>query len=368
MTHGKRLSRVIRAAPAGTGGAFMKEARQPNAAPKSPETAAMRLLRRCSRHTVIVMRTTKAVVVDPAALGRFVISEFPAPEPAKNEAIVRVKAVSVNRGEVRYSMSAPAGRRPGWDLAGIVEKAAADGTGPKEGARVVGLLSLGSWAQLVAVPTNALAELPAGVSFEAASTLPVAGLTSLHSLYKGGFLLGKKVLVTGATGGTGDFTIQLAKLGGAVVVGLTRSRDRESVVREFGADHVVVGDDLSPAAALGAYDLIVDSVGGAHFGKTVEMLAPRGVCVIFGATAGTEISFNASKFYPTGHLSIYGFILFKELDIEPASVGLKILGDLVAAGKLKPRIEIVESWGKVVELTQQLTDRKFVGKAVLQVD
>jgi NADPH2:quinone reductase len=301
----------------------------------------MRLPPDRSRYTVIVMRTIKAVVVDPASPGRFVISEFPAPEAASNEAIVRVKAVSVNRGEVRYSMSAPAGRRPGWDLAGIVEKPAADGTGPKEGARVVGLLSLGSWAQLVTVPTHALAELPASVSFDVASTLPVAGLTSLHSLYKGGFLLGKKVLVTGATG---DFTIQLAKLGGATVVGLTRSKERESIVREFGADHVVVGDDLSPAAALGPYDLIVDS------------------------TAGTEISFNATKFYPTGQLSIYGFILFKELNVEPASVGLKILADLVAAGKLKPRIEIVGSWSKVVDLTQQLTDRKFVGKAVLQVD
>jgi NADPH:quinone reductase-like Zn-dependent oxidoreductase len=314
------------------------------------------------------MRTTKAVVVDPAAPGRFVISEFPAPEPARNEAVVSVKAVSINRGEVRYSLSAPAGRRPGWDLAGLVQKAAADGTGPKEGTRVVGMLSLGSWAQLAAVPTNALAEIPENASFEVASTLPVAGLTALHSLYKGGFLLGKKVLVTGATGGTGDFTIQLAKLGGATVVGLTRSKEREPIVREFGADHVVVGDDLSPAAALGPYDLIVDSVGGAHFGKTVEMLAHRGVHVIFGATAGTEVSFNASKFYPTGNLSIYGFILFKELNIEPASVGLKILGDLVASGKLKPRIEVVENWSKVAEITQQLTDRKFVGKAVLQVD
>jgi len=210
--------------------------------------------------------------------------------------------------------------------------------------------------------------LPASVSFEVASTLPVAGLTALHSLYKGGFLLGKTILVTGATGGTGDFTIQLAKLGGARVVALARSKQREPIVREFGADHIVVGDDLTPAAALGPYDLIVDSVGGPNFGKTVEMLAHRGVLVIFGATAGSEISFNASKFYPTGNLSIYGLILFKELNIEPASVGLKILADLVASGKLRPRIEIVESWTKGAQIAQQLTDRQFVGKAVLRVD
>jgi NADPH:quinone reductase-like Zn-dependent oxidoreductase len=314
------------------------------------------------------METTKAVVVDPAAPGRFVIGDFPGPVPLADQAVVRVRAVSVNRGEVRYSMSAPAGRRPGWDLAGVVEQAAADGSGPKVGSRVVGLMSLGSWAQRVAVPTNALAEIPANVSYEAASTLPVAGLTALHILYKGGFLLGKKVLVTGATGGTGDFSIQLAKLGGATVVALTRSKEREAIVREFGADHVVVGDDLSPAAALGPFDLIIDSVSGPAFGNTVEMLASRGVHVIFGATAGAQITFNASKFYLAGGASIYGFILFKELSIEPASVGLKILGDLVAAGKLRPRIEVVENWKKVAEITQQLTDRKFVGKAVLTID
>ena len=265
-------------------------------------------------------------------------------------------------------MSAPAGRRPGWDLAGVVEKAAADGTGPKEGSRVVGLLNVGSWAQSVAVPTNAVAELPDSVSFEAASTLPVAGLTALHSLSKGGLLLGRRILVTGATGGTGDFTIQLAKLAGALVVALVRSKDREPIVRQFGADHVVIGDDLSPAAALGPYDLIVDSVGGPNFGKTIEMLATGGVHVIFGTTAGTDISFNASKFYLAGNASLYGFILFKELNIEPASVGLKILAELVASGKLRPRVEIVESWTKVAELAQQLMDRKFVGKAVMRVD
>jgi NADPH:quinone reductase len=323
---------------------------------------------RDQKPTVLIMSTTKAIVVDPNAAGRLVIAEFPAPVALPNQAIVRVQAVSINRGEVRHAMSAPAGRRPGWDLAGIVEQAAADGTGPTVGSRVVGLLNVASWAQRVAVPTDALAELPASVSFEVAATLPVAGLTALHSLYKGGFLLGKRVLVTGATGGTGDFTIQLAKLGGAEVVALVRSKDRESIAREFGADHVVVGDDLSPAAALGRYDLIVDSVGGPNFGKTIEMLAQRGVHVIFGTTAGTDITFNASKFYLAGNASLHGFILFKELNVEPASVGLKILAELVAAEKLRPRIEVVESWTKVAELAQQLMDRKFVGKAVMRVE
>jgi NADPH2:quinone reductase len=320
------------------------------------------------KFTVWVMNTIKAVVVDPAAPGRLAIAEFAEPKPLPGEAVIRVKAVSINRGEVRRAMSAPAGRRPGWDFAGVVEQAAADGAGPREGSRVVGMLDSGSWAQRIVAPTHALSELPDSVSFEAASTLPVAGLTALHSLYKGGFLLGKKVLITGATGGTGDFMIQLAKLGGAIIVALSRSKEKESIVRDFGADHVVVGDNLVPAAALGPYDLILDSVGGAHFGTTIQMLGPRGTHILFGATAGAQVTFDASKFYPAGNARLYGFILFKELNVEPASVGLKILADLIAAGKLRPRIEVVESWTKVADLTQRLMDRKFVGKAVMRIE
>jgi hypothetical protein len=67
-------------------------------------------------------------------------------------------------------------------------------------------------------------------------------------------------------------------------------------------------------------------------------------------------------------MSIYGFILFKELAVEPASVGLKILSRLVADGKLRPRIEMVENWSKIADIARQLTDRTFVGKAVMRVD
>ena len=314
------------------------------------------------------MSKIRAVVVDPASPERLVLKEFDPPIPQRNELLVRVKATSLNRGEIRMAADAPAGRRPGWDFAGIVEQAAEDGSGPAEGARVVGMIHPGAWAELIAAPTNAVAELPAAVSFEVASTLPVAGLTALHSLYKGGFLAGKSVLITGATGGTGDFTIQLAKLGGATVVALVRSQDRVDTVKKFGADHVVVGDDLSPAKQFGPYPLIVDSVGGDVFGKVNAMLAPRGVHVLFGTTAGNEITIVGNQLYRIGMASIYGLILFNELNIEPASVGLKLLAKLVAEQKLKPRIDVVEPWTNVAAVAKQLIDRKFVGKAVLTME
>ena len=106
---------------------------------------------------------------------------MPDPEPLPNEAIVAVKAFSLNRGEVRALSSKPPGSLTGWDVAGVVERAAADGSGPTEGARVVALITTG-WAQRAAVPTHAMAVLPDEVDFAAAATVPVAGITALLAL------------------------------------------------------------------------------------------------------------------------------------------------------------------------------------------
>src|SRR3989475_3875927 len=159
------------------------------------------------------MSTNLAVAADPDAPGRLVIRPVPEPTADRSEALVRVHAISLNRGEARRSGMAAAGWRPGWDLAGVVERAAADGSGPSVGARVVGFLPEGAWAQRVAVPKSALAELPDKVTFSQAATFPVAGLTALHALSKGGLALGRRVLVTGATGGGGGLAGAAARVG-----------------------------------------------------------------------------------------------------------------------------------------------------------
>src|SRR5438128_9032805 len=176
-----------------------------------------------------------AVVVDPDAPGRRFIASIPDPTPDRDEAIVRVRAISLNRGEVRRAGMAAAGWRPGWDLAGELERAAADGSGPRAGARVVGMLGEGAWAERVAVPTHALAELPEKVTFSQAATFPVAGLTALYALAKGGLLLDRRVLVTGATGGVGDFAVQLARLAGAHVTASARRAEPVAALRALGA-------------------------------------------------------------------------------------------------------------------------------------
>src|SRR5215470_1630451 len=228
--------------------------------------------------------SNRAVVVDPAAPGRLVIASVPDPAPDRGEAIVRVRAISLNRGEVRRSGMAAAGWRPGWDLAGEVERAAADGSGPRAGARVVGMLGEGAWAGRVAVPTHALAELPEKVTFSQAATLPVAGLTALYALEKGGLLVGRRVLVTGATGGVGDFAVQLARLGGAHVTASARRADQSATVRQLGAHEVVVGDEI-PATP--KYDLVIESVGGRTLGTALAALERGGVFVTLGDSTST---------------------------------------------------------------------------------
>ena len=168
----------------------------------------------------------RALVADRSAPSGVSLREAPDPEPGSGEALLEVRAVSLNRGEVRRLPLREEGTIPGWDIAGVVRRAAADGSGPAEGARAVALADEGGWAELAVAPTARMAELPDGVSFADASTLPVAGLTAVRALEVGGPLLGRRVLVTGAAGGVGRFAVQLAHRAGAHVTGVVRSPER----------------------------------------------------------------------------------------------------------------------------------------------
>ncbi len=314
------------------------------------------------------MKKTRAVVVDPAIESKLVLQEVEDTVPLPNEAVVKVEAISLNRGEVRMAQFAPAGKRPGWDFAGTVLEAAKDGSGPQVGARVVGMVKSGAWTNRLNTPTEHIAEIPDSVSFAVASTLPVAGLTAYHALKKGGLLLGKPVLVTGATGGVGNYAIQLAKLSGAKVVAHIRRADQEAEVRQAGADAVVIGDDITANKPFGDYWLIIESVGDATLGQALRALDEGGTVVSFGTSAGNSVTFDGQKFYGTGSTTLYGLILFDEFTrLETPSDGLKRLADLVAEGKLTPQISVEDSWENIAAISQDLLARKYPGKAVLIV-
>ncbi|HLH23777.1 MAG TPA: zinc-binding dehydrogenase [Chloroflexota bacterium] len=309
-----------------------------------------------------------AVVVDPQAPGRLALREVDEPVPGPSEAVVQVRAISLNRGEVRRAQAAAPGWRPGWDLAGTVLQEATDGSGPRTGTRVVGLVNPGAWAERVPVRTGALAPLPQDVSFVQAATLPVAGLTALWALARGGLLLDKAVLVTGASGGVGHLACQLARQAGARVVGAVREASHAAIAREAGAGAVVVGEDLAAAGAHGPYDLILESVGSGSLSAALGLLAPDGVCVSFGASAGPDVTFNAQRFYATGGATLYGFLLFHEATRRSVSAGLARLAALVAAGQLRPHVDAEAPWDQIGRQAQRLLDRRLVGKIVLRVE
>ena len=313
------------------------------------------------------MSTVRAVVVDPSATNRLVFRDVVYPSPVPSEALVRLKALSLNRGEVRTAWMAESEWRPGWDIAGVVEKEAADGSGPRAGARVVGMLDEGAWAEVVAVPTIRLAELPESVTFAQAATLPIAGLTALWTLEYGGLLLDRRVLITGATGGVGHLAIQLARLAGAQVTAVVRQAKYEAMVKEAGAHQVLVSEDLGDARGSGLYDHILDSVGGRTLANALLLLAPDGTCVNFGMSGGREVTFDLRHFFLLGGATLYGFIIFHELKRKSVSEGLARLSRFVADGRLRPQIEVEAPWTQVGEVAQRLMNRGFTGKAVLHV-
>ena len=308
-----------------------------------------------------------AVVVDPTAAQRLTLRAVEQPTPHHDEVLVRVAAISLNRGEVDGAMHAEAGARPGWDFAGTVTQAAADGTGPALGARVVGLMPTGAWAEFVAVPTNLVATLPDAVTFAQAATLPVAGLTALYAVEKATGIIGRTALVTGASGGVGYFATRLAHLAGAFVVGTVRQEQHADLVRTAHADHVVVGDSIDAAREFGPYRLIVDGVGGQTLSTALTMLAHSGTAVMYGSTTGADIAFNIWSVAGVGRTSIQGLTLFNELGNAPANEGLDRLARLVAAGKLNAHIALEAPWTEIGAVARQLLDRGYPGKAVLHI-
>ena len=220
----------------------------------------------------------QAIVIDPRSPQRVGFRSVEPPAPRATEALVRVKAISLNRGEVVYRVQGEAGTRLGWDLAGVVEQPAAAGQGPARGARVVGLLRSGAWAEQAAVPVNALAELGSSVTYAQAAALPTAGLTALAAIGHGGSLLARTVLVTGASGGLGLIACRLASLAGARVIGQVRQPQSAPLAQEAGAGHVVVGENIAATEPFGPYHLIVEQLGGqlSIAGQADQPLQPEG--------------------------------------------------------------------------------------------
>ena len=292
---------------------------------------------------------------------RLKLAEVDEPQPRANEALIAVHATSLNRGELRLLTIRPDGWIPGQDIVGVVERAAADGSGPAVGARVVALVDEAGWAERVAVPTERLAVLPEEVSFVAAATLPVAGTTALRTLRLGGDLTGQQVLVTGASGAVGRFQIQIAREQGASVTAIAAARHADDL-RGLGAEQVVDAIEL----AKGPFSLITESVGGESLAHAIERVAPGGTIVMFGSSSGELTPVGFRQFVP-GHegAKLQTFAYYN----SGSGIGADIasLLTLVAAGRLETRVALTIPWTDLAQALDALRQRSFSGKAVLTI-
>jgi NADPH:quinone reductase-like Zn-dependent oxidoreductase len=299
-----------------------------------------------------------ALVVDPTAPNSIAFSEVPEPGPKPTQAVVAVLRVSLNHGDLNDATSGrlSSGDVLGSDVAGVVVQSAADGSGPQEGERVVGLAA-GAFAKRVAIDSSDLAPLPGSVELEVAAGLPVAGLAALRSLRAAGELSGRRVLVTGASGGVGTFTVQLAADAGAHVIASVGEPGRGEGLQALGASEVVVG--LEEVAAI---DVVIDSVGGPQMVQAWKRLTSGGVLVSVGWTSGEPAVF--SPYATVGPQKS----LTSHLNLPPFGADLSTLVQLVEKGALRVAIGMRVGLAEFARAADALLERRVRGKAILDAE
>ncbi len=276
------------------------------------------------------------------------VREVPTPAPAPGEALVRVKAAGIAKGNwlitrglpliarPSYGLRRPAAPIAGLQFAGVIESLPDDATDLQVGDAVFGQHA-GSFAEHVAVPLDALARKPDVVSFAQAASAPIPGTAALQAIRAAGVVAGQRVLVVGASGGVGSYLVQIAKSEGAHVTGVASTRNLTRL-RDLGADAVIdyTREDIDVADA--PYDAVFDLAGNRSVTALRRVLTPTGTLVIVGGsggrwTMGFERTVWAMLLDRVVRHRIIGLLS------QPNHDDLVALGDLMARGVLTPIVQ-----------------------------
>ncbi|MDT3440984.1 zinc-binding dehydrogenase [Pseudofrankia sp. BMG5.37] len=302
----------------------------------------------------------EALVYDPDRPAGLRLAEVAEPVLRPDEALVEVRAISLNFGELAYRTGrAQPGQVHGWDAAGVVVAGAEDGSGAVPGTPVVTFGWDGAWARRRAASTADLAVLPTALDPGAAAALPVAGVTALRAIRRLGSVLGRRVLITGASGGVGRFAVQLAARAGAEVIASVGTPERGEGLGRLGATDIVIG----PANVTGPVHGALDNVGGTQLAEAFALLEPGGVALAIGKASGqpTTIDFEQER-HRSGDRRIEPFVIGSGLAAD-----LGYLVRLLGQGRLDPQIGWRGSWERAPEAVEALLSRRVAGKAILDI-
>ncbi len=304
-------------------------------------------------------------------------ADVPDPSPGPGEVLVRQRAAGVNYIDVYFRTGLY--KRPlpfidGQEGAGVVEAVGAGVTEFRPGERVAYPQSpnLGGYAELNAVPVQRLVPIPDGVDERAACATMLQGMTA-HYLVNDTFPLraGQIALIHAAAGGVGSILVQLAKAKGATVIATVGTEEKAQLVRGFGADHVIVyaQQDFAEATnALGEHkvDVAYDSVGKETWERSLSVLRPRGMLVVYGNSSGPVPPVEPQKLSAAGSIfftrpTLADYIRAREELVQRAH---ELFG-AIANGKLHVRIGATYPLADAAQAHRDLESRKTTGKLLL---
>jgi NADPH:quinone reductase-like Zn-dependent oxidoreductase len=302
------------------------------------------------------------------------LAEIEKPLVGDDSVCVRVRAASVNpldwhlmRGvpyiaRMAFGMRKPKERVRGVDLAGIVESVGKNVKGLRPGDEVFGSCN-GAFADYACAEATSFVLKPAGVTFEQAAAIPVAGCTALQGLRDFGKVQpGSKVLINGAAGGVGTFAVQLARSFGAEVTGVCSGRNAE-LVRSIGADHVIDYTQVDFTRADERYDVVLDNMYRS-LSDCRRALTPEGTVVLIGGSDGRWINgvgrlLKASMMSPLTRQKMLSFVA------QTTNEDMVVLKDLIEAGKVTPVVDRTYPLSETAEAIRYLEAGHARGKVVI---